>query len=89
MIKETYTTPKSISDVLNELKKIRTNMTWADIAYLIDDVEHLVVEDKAFQSKYAEMELELAKLEDERDELKVIKEELTYALDHKDDEILY
>lgn len=69
MIKETYTTPKSIEDVVTELQKIRTNMTWADIKYLIEDTERLVEEDKMFQDKVAELEDELAELNCEYEDL--------------------
>lgn len=69
MIKETYTTPKSIEDVVRELQKIRANMTWTDIKYLIEDTERLVEEDKSFQSKYTELEDELAELNCEHEDL--------------------
>lgn len=69
MINETYTTPKELSEVVTELKKIRTSMRWSDLAYLIEDVQHLVEEDNSFQSKLSDLEDEIATVQLEYEDL--------------------
>ena len=69
MINETYTTPKELSEVVTELKKIRTSMRWSDLAYLIEDVQHLVEEDNSFQSKLSDLEDEIATMQLEYEDL--------------------
>lgn len=69
MINETYTTPKELSEVVTELKKIRTSMRWSDLAYLIEDVQHLVEEDNFFQSKLSDLEEEIATMQLEYEDL--------------------
>lgn len=69
MINETYTTPKELSEVVTELKKIRTSMRWSDLAYLIEDVQHLVNEEKSFQEDHEDLLVKLAELELEYEDL--------------------
>ena len=44
-------------------------MRWADLTYLIEDVQHLVEEDNSFQSKLSELEDEIATMELEYEDL--------------------
>ena len=69
MINETYTTPKELSEVVTELKKIRTSMKWSDLAYLIEDVQHLVEEEKSFDESRLDLLADLVELEMEYEDL--------------------
>lgn len=69
MINETYTTPKELSEVVTELQKISDNMRWADLTYLIEDVQHLADEEKSFDVSRLDLLADLAKLELEYEDL--------------------